>query len=60
MNRNCTDSLTPQRRHKATDNVVDIHMARAKKAVLTRENDAVGPEGLEPSTYGLKVRSSAN
>ena len=54
------DALTPQRRHKATDNVVDIHMARAKKAVLTRENDAVGPEGLEPSTYGLKVRSSAN
>jgi integrase len=54
------DSLTPQRRHKATDNVVDLSDAMARKALLTRENTSVGPEGLEPSTYGLKVRSSAN
>lgn len=25
---------------------------------LTCDNDAVGPVGLEPTTYGLKVRSS--
>jgi hypothetical protein len=54
------DSLTPRRRHKAADNVVDLDDARAKKPHLTRENSTVGPEGLEPSTYGLKVRSSAN
>jgi integrase len=54
------DSLTPQRRHKATDNVVDLDEARAGKQLLTRENDPVGPVGLEPTTYGLKVRSSAN
>ena len=46
------DSLTPQRRHKAADNVVDLDEARAKKPHLTRENDAVGPVGLEPTTYG--------
>jgi site-specific recombinase XerD len=54
------DALTPQRRHKAADNVVDRADARAKKPHLTRQNTLVGPEGLEPSTYGLKVRSSAN
>jgi hypothetical protein len=37
------DSLTPQRRHKAADNVIDLDEARAKKPHLTRENDTVGP-----------------
>jgi hypothetical protein len=37
------DSLTPQRRHEAADNVVDLADARAGKALLTRENDTVGP-----------------
>jgi hypothetical protein len=54
------EALTPQRRHKATDNVVDPDEARARKPHLTTENSAVGPVGLEPTTYGLKVRSSAN
>ncbi len=54
------DSLTPQRRHKAADNVVDLDEVEAGKPHVTRENDAVGPVGLEPTTYGLKVRSSAN
>ncbi len=54
------DSLTPQRRHKAADNVVDLADAMPRKALLTREKDTVGPVGLEPTTYGLKVRSSAN
>lgn len=28
--------------------------------VVLREGERVGPEGLEPSTRGLKVRCSAN
>jgi integrase len=54
------DSLVPQMRHNGVrdTNVPDI--ADARKRLLTRQNTSVGPEGLEPSTYGLKVRSSAN
>ena len=29
-------------------------------AFFPAQHDAVGPAGLEPATYGLKVRSSAN
>ena len=54
------DALAPQRRHKAQETITDLDEARERKALLTRENDAVGPVGLEPTTYGLKVRSSAN
>ena len=54
------DSLVPQMRHRAENDVVDLAKARARKPVLTRPNEAVGPVGLEPTTYGLKVRSSAN
>ena len=54
------DALVPQMRHKAADETVDLAAVRASKAGLTSQNDAVGPVGLEPTTYGLKVRSSAN
>jgi len=54
------DSLVPQMRHKAQETIVDLAEVRASKLPLTRRNDAVGPVGLEPTTYGLKVRSSAN
>jgi integrase len=54
------DSLVPQMRHDAENEVVDLAKVRARKPALTRPNTSVGPEGLEPSTYGLKVRSSAN
>ena len=54
------DALVPQMRHKADDTVVNLADAKARKPHLTRRNITVGPEGLEPSTYGLKVRSSAN
>ena len=32
---------------------------RRRSASNHRTYNGVGPEGLEPSTYGLKVRSSA-
>jgi integrase len=54
------DSLVPQMRHKAQEMPVDLAVVRASKARLTREDTIVGPVGLEPTTYGLKVRSSAN
>jgi hypothetical protein len=54
------DSLVPQMRHKASDTVVNLAEERGRKPPLTRENTLVGPVGLEPTTYGLKVRSSAN
>jgi integrase len=54
------DSLVPQMCHTAGDTVVNLADARARKPRLTRQDTTVGPEGLEPSTYGLKVRSSAN
>ena len=54
------DSLVPQPRHTADDTVVNLADVRGRKPDLTRQNSLVGPEGLEPSTYGLKVRSSAN
>jgi integrase len=54
------DSLVPQMCHKAQEMPVDLAEVRASKARLTRRNTPVGPVGLEPTTYGLKVRSSAN
>ena len=46
------DALAPQRRHKAQETITDLDEARERKALLTRENDTVGPVGLEPTTYG--------
>jgi hypothetical protein len=57
---NRLDSLVPQMRHEAQETIVDLAEVRAIKAPLTRRNTPVGPVGLEPTTYGLKVRSSAN
>ena len=54
------DALVPQMRHEAQETPVDLAEVRASKASLIRRNDTVGPVGLEPTTYGLKVRSSAN
>jgi integrase len=54
------DALVPQMRHEDVKVVLDLTEARARKALLTRENDLVGPVGLEPTTRGLKVRCSAS
>jgi integrase len=54
------NSLVPQMRHKAQETPIDLADVRASKASLTSQNTSVGPVGLEPTTYGLKVRSSAN
>jgi hypothetical protein len=54
------DILVSQACHAAEGSVVNLDAARAEKQGLTRQDDAVGPVGLEPTTRGLKVRSSAN
>jgi hypothetical protein len=54
------DSLVPQMRHSAEYQVVNLDQARARKPLLTRTNEVVGPVGLEPTTYGLKVLFSTD
>jgi integrase len=54
------DILVSQACHATDGTVVSLDAARAGKQGLARQDDAVGPVGLEPTTRGLKVRSSAN
>ncbi len=42
------DALTPQRRHEAQETIVDLDVARERKALLTRGNDAVVPWDSNP------------
>jgi hypothetical protein len=45
-----------------TANIVTLAEARSKRGSQGADlrKDMVGPVGLEPTTYGLKVRSSTN
>jgi hypothetical protein len=47
------DSLTPQRRHKAADNVVDLDEARAKKPPSDKGERYCGPRGTR--THNLRI-----